>query len=161
MAIEFDIKVVRPFTSPVLLERVASHLRDFGVVDPPTADDMTGFPWGDREREDLLSIGDVVASLQTHKAGEEADLGEDGGFWVTVSAARSRTGAGVFLAAIVAIAVAEESGSSVVDEAGRLNSGRQFTPKEGLQQLGRMVGHGNLETLGGQMARALELARSR
>jgi len=160
MAIEFDIKVVRPIALPILLGRVASHLRDFGVLDLPSMEDASSAQWGDAEHEGVLSVGDVIASLIIHKAGEESELGEDGGFWVTVSAARSRTGAGVFLASVVAVAVAEATGSSVVDEARLLQSGRRIEPSEGLRQLRRLVGHGNLGILGGRMAIASGLARS-
>lgn len=161
MAIEFDIKIARPVSSQALRNRVASLLHEFGVDDSLHGDGAAEARWGDAERDGTLRVGDTTTSLMAHTAGEEADLGEDGGFWVTVSAARSRTGSGVFLTAVVAIAVAQETGSSVTDEAGLLKLGRVIRPEDALAQLGRMVGQGPLQEIGGRVAAVLGLASAR
>lgn len=158
MAIEFDIKIARPVSSHALRGRVASLLRGFGIDEVLQGDDGVEAPWGDAERDGTLRVGDTTTSLMAHKAGEEADLGEDGGFWVTASAARSRTGSGVFLTAVVAIAIAQETGSLVTDEAGLLKLGRAIRPEDALAQLGRMAGQGPLQEIGGRFAAVLGLA---
>lgn len=158
MAIEFDIKITRSVSSQALRSRVASLLHEFGVDDPLHGSDAEETHWGDAERVGTLSVRGATASILAHKAGEEADLGEEGGFWVTASAARSRTGSGVFLTAIVTIAFAQETDSPVTDEAGLLNLGRSVCPEDALAQLRRMAGQGSLHEIGGRFAASLGLA---
>jgi hypothetical protein len=158
MAIEFDIKMARPISSGALLARVALLLGEFGVGDSPEGDKPADTRWGDAEMDATVRLNETIASILAHKAGEEVDLGEEGGFWVTVSAARSRTGAGVFLAAVVAIAVGQETGSSVTDEAGLLRLGRAVSPADALAQLQRLAGRGALQEIGGRLADSLGLS---
>lgn len=158
MAIEFDIKITRPVTSHALRTRITGLLHGFGIDEVLQDEDTVDAPWGEAERDGIFRVGDTTTSIMAHKAGEEADLGEEGGFWVTASAARCRTGSGVFLTAVVAIAIAQETGSPVTDEASLLQLGRVIRPEDALARLGRMVGRGPLQEIGGRFAAVVGLA---
>ncbi len=151
MAVEFDIKIKNPVSQESLVDRVSELLKGFGVEEPLVTDGAFDGKWGDDERFGTLRVGDTIATLMAHKAGEEADLGEEGGFWVTVSADRSRDGSGVFLTAVVAIAVAQEAGSCITDEVDLLRSaGREVDPEDALRGLEERVGRGRLAEIGGR-----------
>lgn len=160
MAIEFDIKAARLVSCEALERRIAALMRTFGVDDELQVDEGLDVQWGDEERVTVVKIGDTIASVEIHKAGEEVDMGEEGGFWISVSAARSRTGAGVFFTAVVAIAIANETGSTLIDESSLLGLGRSLRSDEALAQLGRMAGDGPLQDIGRRLATRFGLTSS-
>lgn len=147
MAIEFDVKMRNPVPTRSLLEKVSSHLLSFGVPGDLESDLPADANLGASEGSGVVRLGELEASLLCHKAAEESEIGEDGGFWLTVDAARSRSGAGIFLAAIVAIAAAEECDSVLLDEGALLRLGRNIRPDTALAQLRRLAGRGNLDEI--------------
>lgn len=157
MAIEFDIKMLRPFGTGALIERANASVRAFGISGVLNADQARHVLWGDGERDGVVSLDDVEVSLLCYKAGEEADLGDEGGFWLTISAAPSRTGEGVFLALVLAIAAAEEAVSTIIDDAGLLQHGRSLDPVDALSWLQRIVGTGDMESIGARLSYELGL----
>ena len=140
MALEFDVKLRNPFLTGSLVAAVTTHLRLFGAPGDLGCDQASDARWGDSERVGVVRLGGAVATLLCHKAGEEAELGSDGGFWLTVDAAKSRTGAGFLLASVVAIAAAEAAGSTVLDESGLFKLGRFVTPSDAVAQLQHLAG---------------------
>lgn len=158
MAIEFEVKVRRPFALDDLLARANVHLGGLGARGLRRSDHLAHVRWGEAEQNCVVSFENVDVILMCHKAGEEADLGEEGGFWLTVAADRDRTGAGVLLAIILAIAVAEEVGGQVVDEVGLLLPERHVPPDRLLAKLEEVVGRGQVAELAARLAGELGLA---
>jgi hypothetical protein len=161
MAIEFDTKLRRPLPVAGLLRRTTGHLRNLGVSDSLQIDEQSNAELGVNELRCVATLGDVEASLLCHKTGEESALGEEGGFWLTASADLQRTGAGALLALVLVAAAAEEVGSPVIDEVGRLGLKRSIPPDEVLRRVQELVGVGDLTLLASRFARALGLNSAR
>lgn len=156
MAVEFDVKIPTASRAEYWAKDLCNCLTELGINEPFSVHGMK-LALEAEETQGWAIVGEKAEiSLMCHRAGDEQELGDDGGFWMTVSADRLRTGASALVALLTAIAIAKEVGSQVIDER-CIFTQRRLEPRWALEQIRATIGDGDLSTLGAKFGQMLGL----
>lgn len=160
MAVEFDVKILHPVALGTLLASAGSILADIfsdqlSIASEAPADSMLG----DSEQYLECHIDDeTVVTVIVHNAGDEIDLGAEGGYWLTVVADRVRNGRSFILALVLAAAAARTTGTDVVDEWLIVKRQRIVSPFKVVDFVSALTKDRSFETAARVFAKRLDIA---
>jgi hypothetical protein len=148
MATEFSVKVLHAVPLRGLLasaeEILASLFSDRYSIQSHRVPSLVV---GDAEQSFECAIDDdTVVAVTVYDIGHEPDLGDDGGYWLTISADCVRNGSSVVLAALLAAAAARVVGAAVVDDLLIFGAEREVDSATVVQFLSDLANDGSFRT---------------